>query len=244
MTAEELMTQDFGTLAELIAAQGRERPGHLALVDGERTLDYAGLNQLMDQIAAALQRDGVAPRDAVAICATSSLEYAAVFMGALRAGAAAAPLAPSSSPESLVMMLKDCGSRLFFVDKAVAQALAGVAGDISARLIALDGSDVGQPFEDWLAEAGAQPASVMVDPNDPFNIIYSSGTTGAPKGIVQPHAMRWGQVRRGIYSVDSVTMISTPLYSNTTLVSFLPTLGNGGTAVLMPQFDAQAFLKL
>ena len=244
MTAEELMTQDFGTLAELIAAQGRERPSHLALVDGERTLDYAGLNQLMDQIAAALQRDGVAPRDAVAICATTSLEYAAVFMGALRAGAAAAPLAPSSSPESLVMMLKDCGSRLFFVDKAVAQALAGVAGDISARLIALDGSDVGQPFEDWLAEAGAQPASVMVEPNDPFNIIYSSGTTGAPKGIVQPHAMRWGQVRRGIYSVDSVTMISTPLYSNTTLVSFLPTLGNGGTAVLMPKFDAEAFLKL
>lgn len=244
MTAEELMTQDFGTLAELIAAQGRERPGHLALVDGERTLDYAGLNQLMDQIAAALQRDGVAPREAVAICATTSLEYAAVFMGALRAGAAAAPLAPSSSPESLVMMLKDCGSRLFFVDKAVAQALAGVAGDISARLIALDGSDVGQPFEDWLAEAGAQPASVMVEPNDPFNIIYSSGTTGAPKGIVQPHAMRWGQVRRGIYSADSVTMISTPLYSNTTLVSFLPTLGNGGTAVLMPKFDAEAFLKL
>ena len=244
MTAEELMTQDFGTLEALIAAQGRERPGHPALVDGERTLDYAGLNRLMDQIAVALQRDGVGPREAVAICATTSLEYGAVFMGALRAGAAAAPLAPSSSPESLVMMLKDCGAKVFFLDKGVAEALQGVAGDITAKRVALDGSDAGQPFQAWLAPEGVAPPTAKVEPNDPFNIIYSSGTTGAPKGIVQPHAMRWGQVRRGIYSVDSVTMISTPLYSNTTLVSFLPTLGNGGTAVLMPKFDAEKFLKL
>lgn len=244
MTAEELMAEDFGTLSDLVAAHGRDRPGHVALVDGERTIGYGDLNVLVDRIAAGLQREGVGPREAVAICATTSLEYAAVFLGALRAGAAAAPLAPSSSPESLVMMLKDCGSKLFFLDKGVADALTGVAGDIAARRIALDGSDAGLSFESWLPEAGVQPQAVSVEPNDPFNIIYSSGTTGAPKGIVQPHAMRWGQVRRGIYSADSVTMISTPLYSNTTLVSFLPTLGNGGTAVLMPKFDAEKFLKL
>ena len=244
MTAEELMAEDFGTLSDLVAAHGRDRPGHVALVDGERTIGYGDLNVLVDRIAAGLQREGVGPREAVAICATTSLEYAAVFLGALRAGAAAAPLAPSSSPESLVMMLKDCGSKLFFLDKGVADALTDVARDIAARRIALDGSDAGLSFESWLPEAGAQPQAVSVEPNDPFNIIYSSGTTGAPKGIVQPHAMRWGQVRRGIYSADSVTMISTPLYSNTTLVSFLPTLGNGGTAVLMPKFDAEKFLKL
>ncbi|MBA4795583.1 MAG: acyl--CoA ligase [Phenylobacterium sp.] len=244
MTAEELMAEDFGTLSDLVAAQGRGRPGHIALVDGERTISYGDLNVLVDRIAAGLQREGVGPREAVAICATTSLEYAAVFLGALRAGAAAAPLAPSSSPESLVMMLKDCGSKLFFLDKGVADAIAGVAGEIEAKPIALDGSDAGLSFEAWLPESGARPQAVSVGPNDPFNIIYSSGTTGAPKGIVQPHAMRWGQVRRGIYSGDSVTMISTPLYSNTTLVSFLPTLGNGGTAVLMPKFDAEKFLKL
>ncbi|MFZ5729770.1 MAG: 4-coumarate--CoA ligase [Phenylobacterium sp. RIFCSPHIGHO2_01_FULL_70_10] len=244
MTAEELMAEDFGTLSDLVAAQGRGRPGHIALVDGERTISYGDLNVLVDRIAAGLQREGVGPREAVAICATTSLEYAAVFLGALRAGAAAAPLAPSSSPESLVMMLKDCGSKLFFLDRGVADAIAGVAGEIEAKPIALDGSDAGLSFEAWLPESGARPQAVSVGPNDPFNIIYSSGTTGAPKGIVQPHAMRWGQVRRGIYSGDSVTMISTPLYSNTTLVSFLPTLGNGGTAVLMPKFDAEKFLKL
>ncbi|WP_156680016.1 AMP-binding protein, partial [Phenylobacterium sp. Root77] len=53
-----------------------------------------------------------------------------------------------------------------------------------------------------------------------------------------------GQIRRGVYPAESVTMISTPLYSNTTLVSYLPTISNGGTAVLMPKFDAEQFLKL
>ncbi|MDZ4321159.1 MAG: class I adenylate-forming enzyme family protein, partial [Phenylobacterium sp.] len=130
MTTEELMAQDFGTLSALIAAQGRDRPGHPALVDGERTLDYAGLNTLMDRIAAALQRDGVGPNEAAAICATTSLEYAAVFMGALRAGSAAAPLAPSSTADSLVMMLNDCGAKVFFLDEGVAALLEPVADQI------------------------------------------------------------------------------------------------------------------
>ncbi len=81
-------------------------------------------------------------------------------------------------------------------------------------------------------------------PDDPFNIIYSSGTTGQPKGIVQPHAMRWAQFRRVVYDADAVTIISTPLYSNTTLVSFLPTLAAGGTIVLLEKFDASVFLTL
>jgi acyl-CoA synthetase (AMP-forming)/AMP-acid ligase II len=119
-----------------------------------------------------------------------------------------------------------------------------VAGQITAKRVALDGSDAGVAFEDWLAPKGSKPEPVEVDPDQGFNIIYSSGTTGAPKGIVQPHRMRWGQIRRGVYPAQSVTMISTPLYSNTTLVSYLPTISNGGTAVLMPKFDAEQFLKL
>ncbi len=244
MSVEELLTQDFGTLADVIRAQAKELGDKPALVDARRTISYAELDELMDRIAAALQREGVGKADVAAVCATTSAEYGATFFGILRAGAVVAPLAPSSTPESLVMMLKDCGAKVFFLDAGVAKQLEGVADQITAQRVALDGSSAGIAFEDWLAPKGAKPAPVQVDPDQGFNIIYSSGTTGTPKGIVQPHSMRWGQIRRGVYPADSVTMISTPLYSNTTLVSYLPTLSNGGTAVLMPKFDAEQFLKL
>ncbi len=102
-------------------------------------------------------------------------------------------------------------------------------------------------FARWLAPPGAVPAPMLIAPEAPFNIIYSSGTTGVPKGIVQSHRMRWAHVSRGAafgYGSDTVTLISTPLYSNTTLVSLLPTLAGGGTAVLMDKFEVAKFLGL
>ena len=88
---------------------------------------------------------------------------------------------------------------------------------------------------------------MAVEPAWPFNVIYSSGTTGTPKGIVQPHAMRWTHVQRAAvygYDADAVTLISTPLHSNTTLVSFLPAVALGGTVVLMAKFDVERYLAL
>ncbi|OHB32025.1 MAG: 4-coumarate--CoA ligase [Phenylobacterium sp. RIFCSPHIGHO2_01_FULL_69_31] len=244
MTAEELLSQEFGTIADVIRAQAAEHGDKPALVDAKRTIGYRELDALMDRIAAALQRDGVGPADVAAICATTSAEYGATFFGILRAAATVAPLAPSSTPESLVIQLKDSGAKVFFLDAQLAQHMAGVMDQVTAKRVSLDGSDACTPFEQWLAPEGAKPVLHAVEPDQGFNIIYSSGTTGAPKGIVQPHRMRWGQIRRGVYPADAVTMISTPLYSNTTLVSYLPTISNGGTAVLMPKFDVKQFLEL
>ena len=104
----------------------------------------------------------------------------------------------------------------------------------------------GPALDDWLAD-GASPRPVTIDPEAAFNIIYSSGTTGEPKGIVQSHAMRWAYAARAArygYGADTVTLLATPLYSNTTLVVFFPTLAFGGTVVLMPKFDAKGWLAL
>lgn len=244
MSLESVFDRPFGALESVLREQARVLGDKAALIDARRTVGYVELDALMDRIAAALQRDGVAKADVVAICAGTSVEYAAAFLGILRAGAVVAPLAPSSTPESLLVQLNDCGAKVLFLDAAVAEHLTGVLAKVTAKRVALDGSGAGRPFETWLAAPGSRPAPMKVDPDQGFNIIYSSGTTGAPKGIVQPHAMRWAQIGRGAYPPDAVTMISTPLYSNTTLVSFLPTLANGGTAVLMAKFDAEAFLRL
>jgi len=239
----ERLAAPFGSLADLIGEHARERPSHAALVQGDRWLVYAALDQAMDRVAAALQRDGIEPREAVAICAASSIEYLVVFLGCLRAGVAAALIQPSLPAAAIARMVADAGARRVFIDRGTAGTLADAQVALDEPLV-LDGS---QSLEHWLGAAGTAPSPVAIEPDWPFNIIYSSGTTGDPKGIVQPHAMRWVQVQRGpVYGYDcaTVTLVSTPLYSNTTLVAVFPTLALGGTLVVMAKFDAGEYLAL
>lgn len=240
------MTLDAYTpVPDLIRAYAATAPGKAALILEDRQLSYDEFVRLGDRVAAALQREDVAAGESVAICAGTSLEYGCAFFGALIAGVAMAPIAPSSTPDGIAAMAADCGAKVFFVDKAVADAMGAELGKVKARIVGLDVGAPGVPFAEFLAPEGAKPAPVAITEELPFNIIYSSGTTGVPKGIVQSHGMRFWQVVRVQpmgYSENSVVLLSTPLYSNTTLVSFFPTLALGGTVVLMKKFDAGQFL--
>ena len=243
----------YRTLSDLVREHARARPDRAALVQGAEVLSYAALDTLMDRVAVALQRDGLRPGDAIAICAIATPRYAAVFLGALRAGVAVAPLAPSVTPHSFASMRGDAQARWLFADEAALAALAGTGSGSSSEsdCISLDGIAPGRAFDVWLgdeeAPLGTRPTPVDVAPEAPFNIIYSSGTTGSPKGIVQSHGMRWSHVARAAnyrYGPEGVTLLATPLYSNTTLVVFFPTLAFGGTVVLVAKFDAANYLTL
>ncbi|MEO8153522.1 MAG: class I adenylate-forming enzyme family protein [Rhizobacter sp.] len=238
---------DFGVIAELIHRHAKRDPQHTAIIDKQCSVTYGQLDAMMDRVAAALKRDGIKPREAIAICANASVHYAAVFLGALRAGVVVAPLAPGSTVEQLAGMMKDAAAKILFTDSSATEAQAA-AKALKLSCVSLDGSPIGRQLEDWVAPAGTQFKAVKPRPDWAFNIIYSSGTTGTPKGIVQPHSMRWAHVRRGggayHYGPSGTTLLATPLYSNTTLVVFFPTLAWGGTLVLMPKFEAQAYLEL
>jgi acyl-CoA synthetase (AMP-forming)/AMP-acid ligase II len=247
LSAKALLDAPFAIIPELIHAFAREQPEHLALIHNDRRVTYAELDALMDRVATSFQRDGLNAGDAVAICGSSSIEYSVLYLGALRAGIAVAPLAPSSTPDSLVTMIADSNAKFLFIDATVANLFADTRAQIKARIMAMDDSACGDAFSKWLAPVGAKPKPIEIARELPFNIIYSSGTTGTPKGIVQSHFMRWMHVARAainLYDTDTITLLATPLYSNTTLVSFFPTLARGGTVVLMAKFDAQGYLTL
>jgi long-chain acyl-CoA synthetase len=232
---------EFQAIADLVAQHASARPTQTALVQGERSVTWGQLDAMADRIAATLQRDGLRPGEPIAICGANSLEYAALFLGGLRAGAAVAPLSTHASPQQLADMAADCGARHLFVDAALPPL------ETPARRIFMDGRAT-PDLQHWLLPAGSRPRPVAVQPESPFNIIYSSGTTGTPKGIVQPHGMRWAHVARADsygYRPESVTLIGTSLCSNTTLVCFFPALAKGGTVVFAPpKFDTGAWLAL
>ncbi len=243
----ERVAQPFGTLAGMIRLQAQVQPGWPALVQDGRTLSYAEFDRRIDRVAAALQREGLQPQQVVAISAATSLEYATVFFGVLRAGLTVAPLAPDMLPDNLAAMLADAGAQRLFLDAAVARHLAGVAGRIGLPRVALDDSDAGTPLSGWLAPEGGAPVPVDVQPDWTFSLIYSSGTTGLPKGIAVPHSYRWSALQMFQvlgYRPQAVVMISIPLYSNMTLSSFLPSLAMGCKLVLMARFDAGRWLAL
>ena len=235
----ELTENTFLSVPDRIRAAALRDLDRIALRDEHTALNY---RQLIDAMAATAERladAGVGRGDVVAICAFNSAHYVVAYMAAVAMGAVVAPLPQSASADSLTRMVADCDARLVLVDAETSALFAADA--IRAPVHDLGAITAAHPHDEALF------MWPRLDPDERFNIIYSSGTTGTPKGIVQSHAMRDTHVRLGEacgYRVRCVTLLSTPLYSNTTLISLLPTLALGGTAVLMRKFDVDGFLAL
>ena len=234
------LAEPFGSFPAILMEWSRIKGDDLALIDERREVYWAELVGLVERLAARLEETGLQRGQSVAILGTSSVEYALVFLAAMRAGGVAAPLTTSASPEQLEGMARDSGAIHLFIDAAKA---AELGPDFMADLIRVPLEGIDQ----WMAPPGARAPDFVPAPGDPFNIIYSSGTTGIPKGIVHSHQMRWRQFASTALSFLGAglgirSLASTPLYSNTTMVAFLPVLLAGGCVRVMGKFDCAKWL--
>lgn len=238
----EKLQEPFGSFTDILAQWAASQPDVTALRDETREVSWLELDDSVERIAARLLEDGLERGQAVAILGYSSVAYALVFLAAVRAGGVAAPLTTSASAEQLESMAKDSGAKHIFIDRTKLAEL-GEGSFPQLTKILLD-----EELDGWMAVEGARAPEIAHEPSDPFNIIYSSGTTGTPKGIVHSHRMRWRQFAMTASSwlqngLEVRSLASTPLYSNTTMVAFLPALLAGGKVRVMGKFDCIHWLK-
>ncbi len=242
----------FVPFPRLIQRAARENPDLQVLTVEGVGVTWRDLISQINKVSNMLADRGLGRGDKVAVLARSSIDYITVFIGALQAGVCIVPLSGMASSIQLAGMLQDSGSQLLFASKSTRDLISEFKGNISCLsdddYIAFDFEGDGwQKFDDVIDGASTEDLIVDIHPEDAFNLIYSSGTTGVPKGIEQSHNMRYEHVVRfKVMGLDkgAVTMIATALYSNTTLVALLPTIALGGRVVLMPKFDTEGYLQL
>ncbi|NUP73088.1 MAG: o-succinylbenzoate--CoA ligase [Sinomonas sp.] len=242
----------------------RRRPksgSKTALIAGERSISYAELAERTDRLAQALRRRGVARGDRVAYLGENDPAFVETFFACGLVGAVFVPLNTRLAAPELQFQLDDAGVRLL-VNAGRLEDLAAAAVEatgVQRRLVVAEPAEVGSPerevgsaverFEEALRAAPAEPIDETVALDDPAMILYTSGTTGRPKGALLTHGnITWNcynvLVDTDLASTDIALMIS-PLFHVASLdMGLLPILLKGGTAVLEQKFEPGRALEL
>lgn len=242
-------------LPDILEGHARRSPGKVALVCDDATLTYGAFDAAVASFARWLLSRGIGRGERVAILGEPTSQTIIALHGAARAGACIASLSGMASAESLGRMLEDSGARVLIVDDAfagrVTEAMTAANCPPPPLMLRIGEVVPGQiSFAAALEEGAALPKAPWprIDPEDDYVILYSSGTTGVPKGIVLSHRGRlansWMLAVEMKAGPDAVVFSGTAFYSNTTWTLLNLAFFVGGTAVPMRRFEARQALRL
>jgi fatty-acyl-CoA synthase/long-chain acyl-CoA synthetase len=250
------------TLSDQLARNARTVGEGPAFSLDDTTRDYRTMDQRVSRLANALRERGVAAGDRVLVLAMNRLEVFETFIACTRLGAVGVPVNFRLVADEIGYLLGDCAPRAAVVQAELAPVLAKAAARTTAqepvlttRLIFGGDPEPGGPgaeaYEDVLAAASPEWEETEVDERAPAFIMYTSGTTGRPKGAVLTHHNLLmhtfsGIAHHGAGSGDTVMLVVAPLFHIAGLSGFLPVLLRGGHVVLLPSggFDPAGTVDL
>jgi acyl-CoA synthetase (AMP-forming)/AMP-acid ligase II len=210
-------------------------PGHAT----PKSVSYGELDALIASVARGFGKRGLGPGSRIAVMAANSTTYLAVVFGALRAGITAVPVNYKLPKALIAFILEDSGASLVFSDRARRALVPD--GIECVDMDAVDGNGAITGF--------CEPGSfdpVLPAEGDIALIIYTSGSSGVPKGVMFSHrAHLWALDNRTNMAspVAQRTVVAAPLYHQNGLASAQATLGSGGTVILLPTFEVEAFAR-
>ena len=240
-------------IGAVIVYHAKFRGGRTAFICGERRVAWAEFAPRVCKVANALIAAGLQKGDKVSLLALNSIQALEIMYGTLLAGGVIVPISALLTPEMIGSLIADSASCFFFVGWPLQTLATPIMDKLpfipkERRLGVGFASDAFTGFEDFIASASEADPGVNLEDSHECNIIYSSGTTGAPKGIVHTHLARGlsGFASAIEFRIDSssTTIISTPLFANATWLILLATISAGGVTVLLPLFKPEEFLSV
>ncbi len=240
-------------IATLLPRHARYRPNHLAVVFEDHRLTFRQLDARVNRVANALLAAGLAKGDKVATVLPNCLEQLEVYWASARTGLVVVPMSPLLQESGLLSLLDNSDSKLVISTRAFADTLDRLRGTLPAiapgRWLLTDGERPGfSAYAALVAGASeAAPPDARITGADPYNIIYSSGTTGEPKGIVHTHDVRAGYCTMFASAFrmtpESVCLHAGSIVFNGAFLDLMPSMYLGCTYILHPGFDAERVIE-
>lgn len=246
------LSYDFALMVPDVIAHNAQVSGDtIAVVCEDERLTWREVDERTNRFANALRARGLGKGDKVALFMPASLEAWIAFWGSAKAGCVTVPLNVLLDQDSLARLAADSDAVLVVADAGTEEILDA----IRARLPAVaEGGwlTFGQGGPGWcsaraeMAAGSSQECGVKLEPADIITILYTSGTTGQPKGIEHTHLSRmmypYGFAMGLKVDRYSVAVLGTPPYASGTWITMVPTMYRGGTIVILRRFTAEAFL--